>query len=100
LAPLGDFQGFVTEMVAEFDKRPHLVHERPNSIEGFRYTLLQGAVYAFANVEAFGMCSEEFSEFLRENAHVITVPGSAFDSRDEGYIRISYAAAYVHLEKA
>lgn len=58
---------------------------------------LEGAFYAFPNIEAFGMYSE-FSEFLRKN--VITVPGSAFDSRGKGYTRISYAAAYGHLEKA
>lgn len=35
-----------------------------------------------------------------EECSVITVPGSAFDSRGKGYTRISYAAAYGHLEKA
>jgi aminotransferase len=68
LAALKGPQSFVTEMVAEFDKRRHLVHERPNSVEGFRCKLLEGAVYAFPNIKAFGMCSEEFSEFLRKNA--------------------------------
>jgi aspartate/methionine/tyrosine aminotransferase len=46
------------------------------------------------------MTSETFAEFLVRKAHVITVPGSAFGSRGESYIRISYAAAYEQLEKS
>ena len=35
-----------------------------------------------------------------KDAGVITVPGSAFGSHGEGYVRISYAAAYEVLEEA
>ncbi len=100
LAALEGSQDFVEEMVREFDKRRRLVHKRLDSIEGFCCTLPKGAFYAFPNIEAFGMSSEECSEFLARNARVITVPGSAFGSGGEGYIRISYAAAYEQLEKA
>jgi aminotransferase len=100
LAALEGPQDFVGEMVREFDKRRRLVCERLNSIGGFRCTLPRGAFYAFPNIEAFGMSSEEYSEFLARNARVITVPGSAFGSGGEGYVRISYAAAYEQLEKA
>jgi aminotransferase len=100
LAALEGSQDFVTNMVREFDKRRGLVYNRLNSIEGFRCTLPKGAFYAFPRVEAFGKCSEEFSEFLVKKARVVAVPGSAFGSHGEGYIRISYAAAYERLEKA
>jgi len=46
------------------------------------------------------MSSEEFVAFLVKEAHVTVVPGSAFGSYGEGYIRISYAAAYKQLEEA
>ena len=46
------------------------------------------------------MSSEHFVEFLAKEAKVITVPGSAFGNYGEGYIRISYAAAYKKLEEA
>jgi aminotransferase len=100
LAALRGPQDFVTDMVREFDKRRRLVHKRLNSIEGFRCMLPRGAFYAFAGVQAFGLSSERFSEFLVEKARVVTVPGSAFGSRGEGYVRISYAAAYEQLEIA
>ncbi|MCJ7424234.1 pyridoxal phosphate-dependent aminotransferase [Candidatus Bathyarchaeota archaeon] len=100
LSALKGSQGFTSCMVKEFDRRRHLVHARLNEIGGFSCALPQGAFYAFPNIKAFGMPSEEFSEFLVRNARVITVPGSAFGSYGEGYIRISYAATYELLEEA
>lgn len=93
-------QEFVKGMLEEFTRRRNLVYERMNSIKGFRCALPKGAFYVFPNIEDFGMSSEKFAEFLAREAHVITVPGSSFGSNGEGYIRISYAAAYNQLEEA
>jgi len=93
-------QTFVDDMVKEFDRRRHLVHERLNEIDGFECRLPKGAFYAFPNIKHFGMTSEKFAEFLIREAHVATVPGSAFGSHGEGYIRLSYAASYNQLEEA
>jgi aminotransferase len=93
-------QGFVKDMVKEFDKRRHLVHNRLNAISGFHCALPKGAFYAFPNIKDFDLSSEEFAELLARRARVITVPGSSFGSYGEGHIRISYAAAYEQLEVA
>jgi aminotransferase len=93
-------QNFVQDMVKEFDRRRMLVYKRLNEIDGFRCPLPKGAFYAFPNIKSFGMSSEDFADFLSREARVIVVPGSAFGSRGEGYIRISYAAAYEQLEEA
>jgi aminotransferase len=93
-------QDFVKDMIREFDRRRHLVYARLNEIGGFKCQLPSGAFYAFPNIKAFGMTSEKFAEFLAKEAGVLTVPGTAFGSGGEGYIRISYAAAYDLLEKA
>jgi aminotransferase len=100
LAALKGSQDFVNDMLKEFDRRRHLVYRRLNEIEGFHCTLPKGAFYVFPDIKDFGMTSEAFSEFLVKKAHVITVPGSAFGSNGEGYIRLSYAAAYEELEEA
>jgi aminotransferase len=100
LAALEGSQNFVKEMVREFDRRRHLVYERLSEIEDVSCVLPKGAFYVFPKIRDFGMTSEEFAEFLIKNAHVATVPGSAFGSYGEGYIRISYAAAYEQLEEA
>ncbi len=100
LAALKGPQDFVRKMVQEFSRRRHLICKRLNEIEGFKCTLPKGAFYVFPNIKKFGMSSEEFSEFLAREAHVTTVPGSAFGKHGNGYIRISYAAAYEQLEEA
>ncbi len=93
-------QSFVEIMVREFNRRRHLVYNRLSSIEGFDCRLPKGAFYIFPNVSSFGLSSEEFSEFLIKEAGVITVPGSAFGSNGERYIRLSYAAAFDQLDEA
>jgi len=93
-------QDFVEDMVKEFDRRRRLVYKRLNEIEGFNCALPKGAFYVFPNIKGFSMSSEEFAEFLVRKAHVTVVPGSAFGSYGEGYVRISYAAAYKQLEEA
>jgi aminotransferase len=100
LAALRGSQDFVARMVREFDRRRRLVCRRFEEIGGFDCLKPMGAFYVFPNIKAFGKSSEEFSEYLLREARVITVPGSAFGSNGEGYIRISYAAAFEQLEEA
>jgi len=100
LAALNGPQDCVKDMVQEFNRRRRLVYKRLNEIGGFNCTLPKGAFYAFPKIKSLGMSSEEFAAFLLKEAHVTTVPGSAFGSYGEGYIRISYASAYEQLKKA
>jgi aminotransferase len=100
LSALKGSQTCVQEMVKEFDRRRHLVHRRLNEIQGFRCQLPKGAFYAFPNITGSGLPSEQLSELLLRKASVLTVPGSSFGSFGEGYLRLSYAAAYSQLEEA
>jgi aminotransferase len=100
LAAVRGAQDFVENMMREFDKRRRLVYKRLNEIDGFKCQLPKGAFYVFPNIKAFGMSSEKFAEFIANEARVLTVPGSAFGTCGEGYIRISYAASYEKLEEA
>jgi aminotransferase len=100
LAALKGPQDFVKDMVHEFDRRRHLVHERFNGIRGFGCDLPRGAFYVFPSVRDFGMSSEKFAGFLADESRVAIVPGTAFGSYGEGYIRVSYAAAYEQLDEA
>lgn len=100
LAAVNGSQDFVTNMVREFDRRRLMVHRRLSAIEGFQCSLPKGAFYVFPDIRKFGMSSEDFADFLSKEAKVITVPGTAFGSNGEGYIRISYASSYEQLEEA
>ena len=100
LAALRGPQDFVSDTKREFDRRRQLVYKRLNEINGFKCRLPKGAFYIFPNIKAFKMSSEQFAEYLLKEAHVATVPGSAFGSYGEGYIRISYTASYEQLGEA
>jgi aminotransferase len=100
LAALTGPQDFVKGMLRELDRRRRLVHERLSEIEGLNCGLPKGAFYVFPNIRAFGMSSGAFTQFLLKEARVMTMPGSAYGKYGEGYIRISYAAAYEKLEEA
>lgn len=100
LAALKGPQDFVRDMVKELDRRRRFIFKRLSEIEGFSCTLPKGAFYIFPNIKRFKLSSEDFSQLLLDEARVATVPGSTFGSYGEGYIRLSYAAAYEELEEA
>ncbi|ASA77392.1 pyridoxal phosphate-dependent aminotransferase [Thermococcus sp. 5-4] len=89
----------VEEMRKEYDRRRHLVWKRLNEM-GLPTVKPKGAFYIFPRVRDTGLTSKEFSELMLLEAKVAVVPGSAFGSAGEGYIRISYATAYEQLEEA
>lgn len=59
-----------------------------------------GAFYIFPCIKEFGMTSEEFATKLLEQEKVAVVPGSAFGTCGEGFIRISYAYSIEELKRA
>jgi aminotransferase len=59
-----------------------------------------GAFYAFPNISGTGLGSAEFALKLLEEEHVAVVPGNAFGSSGEGFVRCCYATAPDLLEKA
>lgn len=93
-------QNFVKDMVAEFDRRRRLLHQRLNEIEGFSCKLPKGAFYTFVNAKEFGESSESLAAFLLNQGKVVTVPGSSFGKHGEGYLRFSYATSYDKIGEA
>ena len=59
-----------------------------------------GAFYMFPNIQEFGMTSEEFATRLLQEEKVAVVPGNAFGSCGEGFLRISYAYSLENLKEA
>ena len=59
-----------------------------------------GAFYMFPCIREFGMTSEEFAERLLESEKVAVVPGTAFGTCGEGFVRISYASSLENLKEA
>lgn len=59
-----------------------------------------GAFYVFPCIKEFGMTSDEFATRLLKEEKVAVVPGTAFGTCGEGFLRISYAYSIDDLKKA
>ncbi|MEJ2411939.1 MAG: aminotransferase class I/II-fold pyridoxal phosphate-dependent enzyme [Anaerolineales bacterium] len=90
---------YVEEMRRKYDRRRKLIISGLNEI-GLETFLPQGAFYAFPKISASGLDDEEFAQRLLEEEKVAVVPGSAFGSGGEGFVRCSYATHYDKIEQA
>ena len=86
-------------MVQEFSRRRHLVMQSFKDM-GLPCFEPGGAFYAFPNISVTGLSSEEFAEQLLKEEQVAVVPGNAFGSAGEGFIRVSYAYSSDDLSEA
>jgi len=71
------------------ERRDHLL-ELINSELGLRAVTPDGAFYTMVDVSKFGSSMKVAEALLAER--VITVPGSAFGSESEGFLRVSFCA--------
>jgi aminotransferase len=89
----------VREMVASYEERRRLIVDGLNA-HGLSCNLPGGAFYAFPSIARTGLSSDDFAEKLLFEERVAVVPGSAFGSAGEGYIRCTYCTARDKLEEA
>jgi aspartate aminotransferase len=102
VAALKGPQQCVSDMRAEYIRlRDHVIGGL-RSIPGVKCEMPEGAFYAYPNVSAFvgrsgvKSASDLAGKLLRE-AHVATVPGEGFGTRD--HIRVSYATSIAELNR-
>lgn len=101
LAALTGPQDCVSTMLAEFDRRRHLVVEGLNALPGVSCATPKGAFYAFPNVSGTGWRSaKQLAGALLDEAGVATIGGPDFGVHGEGYIRLSYANSAENIARA
>ncbi|MFC0270687.1 aminotransferase A [Metabacillus herbersteinensis] len=83
----------------EYEKRMNFVYQRLTNM-GFDVVKPDGAFYLFPSIKQFNQSSFDFALSLLEHAKVALVPGSAFSSHGEGYVRLSFAYSLEQLEVA
>ena len=86
-------------MVAQYDRRRSFIYNGFQKM-GLKCFEPKGAFYIFPDITATGLSSEEFAEKLLMSEHVALVPGSAFGTCGEGYIRCSYATSLNQIDEA
>lgn len=89
----------IQSMVEEYDMRRRFIVDAFNKL-GLTCFEPEGAFYIFPCIRSTGLTSEEFCQQLLYAKHVAVVPGNAFGSCGEGYIRVSYAYSIKHITEA
>jgi aspartate/methionine/tyrosine aminotransferase len=87
----------VEAMVASLRERRDLVL---NAIDGIVCQEPAGAFYAFPRVADLGLPAAALADRLLAEAGVACLPGTAFGTHGEGYLRLSYATTADSLRRA
>jgi aspartate aminotransferase len=102
IAALNGSQECVAEMRADYLKLRDRILGRLAEIPGVTCTKPEGAFYVYPNVSAYlgkpgAQNSIELASRLLNEAHVVTVPGEAFGTKQ--HIRLSYAVSHNDVEE-
>lgn len=91
----------VPPIVEEYKRRMFYAAERINQIGKIHVIFPpKGSFYLFVNIKETGLSSAAVSDLILKKAHVLTLPGSAFGSCGEGYIRLALTVGIEELETA
>ena len=99
IAALDGPQDCVDTMVKEYRKRRDLVIDRLKEMNAFSVTKPTGAFYVYPRL-LLDIESPHFIEQLIEKAKVSAMPGTAFSTKGEKYVRISYANSIEKISEA
>ena len=89
----------VLAMKKEYRRRRNFIVKQLNDM-GLHTFLPQGAFYTFTDISASRMNSTDFAKKLLLEKKVALVPGTAFSSLGENYVRISYASSFENIKEA
>ncbi|MCM8789836.1 MAG: aminotransferase class I/II-fold pyridoxal phosphate-dependent enzyme, partial [Candidatus Omnitrophica bacterium] len=89
----------VEEMKWEYKRRREFIVDGLNNL-GLECRKPEGTFYIFASVKKTGLSGLEFAKGLLKEQKVAVVPGTAFGSDFEEYVRISYASSFENLKEA
>ncbi len=89
----------VARMRGEYRRRRDFLVPALNEM-GLPCLMPKGAFYLFPDVRTTGLSSEEFALRLLKEHGVACVPGSAFGSCGEGFVRMSYATSLEQIKIA
>jgi aspartate/methionine/tyrosine aminotransferase len=87
------------EMIAGYRERRDVTVELLQASDFFDCVPPQGAFYAFPTY-SLEMPSLDLAKKLLEEAHVATVPGSAFGAGGEGALRLCYSTSTANVREA
>nr|WP_042187549.1 pyridoxal phosphate-dependent aminotransferase [Kibdelosporangium sp. MJ126-NF4]CEL18180.1 Aspartate aminotransferase [Kibdelosporangium sp. MJ126-NF4]CTQ90590.1 Aspartate aminotransferase (EC 2.6.1.1) [Kibdelosporangium sp. MJ126-NF4] len=90
----------VNRMADAFRQRRGVIVSGLNAVPGVSCVVPAGAFYAFPNVREVGLPASELADMMLQRAGVACLPGTAFGSYGEGYLRFSYANTIDNIRAA
>jgi aminotransferase len=86
-------------MREEYCQRRNVIVKKLNEM-GLDCVMPEGAFYVFPSIRKTGLTSKEFATRLLNEKYVAVVPGTAFGTQGEGYVRCAYAASMSDIDIA
>jgi len=96
---LRDPERDIAPMRDEYRRRRNFLVKSLNDL-GVPCHLPGGAFYVFPEIRSLGLGSKEFALRLLEEEQVAAVPGSAFGTAGEGFLRCAYATGFDEIREA
>jgi aspartate/methionine/tyrosine aminotransferase len=90
----------LTSMMKSFAERREVLVNGLNEISGITCQMPEGAFYAWPNITGTSLSSQELAHYLLHEVGIACLPGTAFGSGGEGYLRFSYATSMDIISKA
>ncbi len=94
-----DYRPEVKEMWKDWEKRCDLVVSEINRIPKLSCKPPEGGFYAWIDIKETGEKSQALAERLLKEQHIALVPGSAFGSSGEGYLRMTCVKSWDDLRQ-
>lgn len=90
LAALTGQPSILSSMVARDRERRDLVVSRLNQMPGVTCAPVEGTIYAFPDISATGLSSQECADRLLEETGVVVEAGSFYGQQGEGHLRVCF----------
>lgn len=92
-----DLQPPVREL---YRRRLERAYERVLGLPNMDALAPQGAIYLWADIRATGLTSVECAARIVEEAHILTIPGTAFGESGEGFLRLAVTVGQDRIDEA
>lgn len=80
------------ELVEDDRSKRNLVVERLNQMPGVTCALPQGTIYAFPDISATGLSSQDAADRILEEANVVVESGAFYGEAGEGRLRVCFGS--------
>jgi aspartate/methionine/tyrosine aminotransferase len=99
VSALRESQAATQTMVQTYSQRRDNLTKKLSELKSSDLQPPEGTFFYFVDIRSYGQDSQNISDYLLNQAHVVTIPGNVYGPGGEGYIRLSFAYDETVLEK-